>query len=276
MIYFELHQLKEPVVLDAYIDIPASEKTNFSLFYLTNSSEVVELESLIADGYTYSNKQNFFPWFGDVTAQAYRQQFTHQYLKEASFTFDEQSLMQVEKGIQANELYARFTNGQVVPVQLEKLNFNSPLEEPNFITSKTSFGSNQGIQGEIFEVTETIQMDAIVLPESIKNQAGLKVQIWSDTSSTRLDPTKIVNQNWEDIAAPLYSDIQWPLKLEKGDSVVLIFQVKYDSYIDIVHDWSGITESGKVLTYTFSLLIEPSLYNQDIVNIVQDARGEHR
>ena len=53
IIYFELHQLEEPVVLDSYIDIQSTEYTNFSLFYLTNSSEAVELETLIAAGYTY-------------------------------------------------------------------------------------------------------------------------------------------------------------------------------------------------------------------------------
>lgn len=276
IIYFEVHQLEEPVVLDAYIDIPASKNINFSLFYLTNSSEIVELESLIAGSYTYSNEQNFFPWFGDTTAQMYRQQFTHQFLKQASFTIDEQSFEQVAKSVQANDLYARFTNGQVVPVLLEKLNFKTPLNDQNFITSKVSFGSNQGIQGEIFEVTETIQMDALVLPESIKNQVDLKVQIWSDTSTNSLDSNKIIEQNWKDIDAPLYSNVKWPLKLEEGDSVGLIFQVKYDSYIDIIHNWSGITESGKAFTYTSSLLIEPNLSNQDIVDIVQKARSAQR
>lgn len=276
IIYFEVHQLEEPVVLDAYIDIPASKNANFSLFYLTNSSEVVELETLIAGEYTYSNEQNFFPWFGDITAQMYRQQFTHHLLKQASFTIDEQSFEHFAKSVQANDLYARFTNGQVVPFELEKLNFKTPLTEQSFLKSKVSFGSNQGIQGEIFEVTETIQMDALVLPVSIKDQVDLKVQIWSDTSSARLNSNKIMEQNWKDIDAPLYNDINWPLKLEKGDSVGLIFQVKYRSYIDIVHNWSGITESGKAFTYNFPLLIEPNLSDQDIVDIVQKSRGVHK
>ncbi|QUG43202.1 hypothetical protein KD050_08275 [Psychrobacillus sp. INOP01] len=275
IIYFELHQLEEPVILDAYIDIPASENTIFSLFYLTNSSEVVELESLIADGYTYSNEQNFFPWFGDVTAQSYRQEFTHQYLKQASFTFDDESLKQVLKGFQANELYARFTNGQVVSVQLEKLNFRTPHNEQNFISSKAGFGSNQGIEGNLLEASETVRMDAIALPDSLLNHVDLKVQLLSDTSSVEAKVDKLASMNWEDIAAPLYDDIEWPLEIQKGDSVGLIFQIKdSDSYIDIVNDWSGITESGETFTHTFPLLIEPNLSKQDVVDIVQKARGE--
>lgn len=276
IVYFELHQLKEPVVLNAYIDITSSENTNFSLFYLTNSSEVIELETLIAGEYTYSNEQNFFPWFGDLTAQSYRQHFTHQYLKQASFTFDEQSLKQIVKGFQSNELYARFTNGQVVPVQLEKLNFRTPLSETNYISSTAGFGSNQGIQGNLFEATETVRMDEITLPDSLINKVELKVQLLSDTS-TNAQVEKLVNKEWEDIAAPLYTDIEWPLEIQKGDSVALIFQTKYsDSYVNVVNDWSGITESREAFSYAFPLLIEPNLLNQDIDDIVLKVRGEHK
>ncbi|SDN39547.1 hypothetical protein SAMN05518871_10540 [Psychrobacillus sp. OK028] len=277
LIYFELHQLKEPVVLDSYIDIQSNEYTNFSLFYLTNRSEVVELETLIAAGYTYSNEQNFFPWFGNTTAQSYRQEFTHQYLKQAIFTFDEESLKQLVKGIQANELYARFTNGQVVPVQMEELNFEPPHNVTNVISSKASFGSNQGIQGNILEAAETVRMSAIDLPDSLLNQLELKVQLLSDTSSDSANVEKIMSKNWDDIAAPLYDDIKWPLEIQKGDSVGLIFQVKdSDSYVNIEIDWSGSTESGKAFTHTFPVLIEPNLSNQDVVDIVQKARGELR
>lgn len=276
IIYFELHQLEEPIVLDSYIDIQSAENTTLSLYYLTNSSEVVELESLIAAGYTYSNEQNFFPWFGDATAQSYRQEFTHQYLKQASFTFDEESLKQLVKGFQTNELYARFTNGQVVSVQLEKLNFKTRLIESNFISSKAAFGSNQGIQGNLLEAAETVKMDAIVLPNSLKNQVELKVLSLSDNSSSEAKVEKLVGKDWEDIEAPLSNEIEWPLEIQKGDSVGLIFQIMDgDSYVDIVNDWSGITESGRTFTHTFPLLIEPHLSNQDVVDIVQKARGEN-
>ncbi|MFJ7827195.1 hypothetical protein [Psychrobacillus sp. NPDC096623] len=277
IIYFELHQLEEPVVLDSYIDIQSTEYTNFSLFYLTNSSEVVELESIIAAGFTYSNEQNFFPWFGDATAQSYRQEFTHQYLKQAIFTFDEESLKQVVKGVQTNEIYARFTNGQVVPVKLEKMNFQRPHNVTNVISSKASFGSNQGIQGNILEAAETVRMNAIELPDSLMNQIELKVQLLSDTSSASINVEKIMSKNWEEIDAPLYDDIEWSLEIQKGDSVGLIFQIKdSDSYVNIENDWSGRTESGKAFTHTIPLLIEPNLSNKDVVDIVQQARGELR
>ena len=262
-------------MLDAYIDIQASGNTNFSLFYLTNSSEVVELESLIIGEHTYNNEQNFFPWFGDVSAQSYRQQFTHQYLKQASFNFEEQSLNQMIKGVQTEELFAHFTNGQVVPVQLEKLNFRSPTSESNIFPNEGSFSSNQGIQGYILKAAEEVRMDAIKLPDSLIHKMNLKVQL--HTLSNSLDVNQIARKDWEEIHAPLYTDIEWPLELKKGDSVGLIFQEKYsNSYIDIVYDWTGITGIGKAFTYSFPLQIEPILENQDVIDIVQKARGEHR
>lgn len=277
VIYFELHQLKEPFVLDAYIDIQASGNTNFSLFYLTNSSEVVELESLIIGEHTYNNEQNFFPWFGDVSAQSYRQQFTHQYLKQASFNFDEQSLNQMIKGIQTEELFARFTNGQVVPVQLEKLNFRSPTSESNIFPNEGSFSNNQGIQGYILKAAEEVRMDAIKLPDSLIHKMNFKVQVQSHTLSNSLDVNQLARKGWEEFDAPLYTDIEWPLELKKGDSLGLIFQEKYsNSYIDIVYDWTGITGIGKAFTYSFPLQIEPFLENQDVIDIVHKARGEYR
>ena len=216
-------------------------------------------------------------WFGEVTAQSYRQEFTHQYLKQASFTLNEESLNQVVKGAQTNELFARFTNGQVVPVRLEKLNFKTPLSETSFISSKASFSSNQGTQGVLLEADETVKMDAIVLPDSLINRVDLKVLLLSDNSSSEAKVDNLVSKDWEDIAAPLYTEIEWPLEIQKGDSVALIFQIKDSgSYVNIENDWSGRTESGKAFTHTLSLLIEPNLSKQDVVDIVQKARGEHR
>lgn len=273
IVYFEVHQLDEPIVLDTYIDIQSSDYTNFSLFYLTNSSEVVELEALIAGGYTYNNEQNFFPWFGDVSAQSYKQQFTHQFLKEAYFTFDEQSLNGLVKGFQDNDLYARFTNGQVVPIELKKLNVRTSASENNFLSSKVTFVSTQGVQGNLLEVTENVEMDQIVLPDSILNQVELKVLLLSDSTEFH----KLTNKDWEDIEAPLYNHMKWPLEIQKGNSVGLFLKIQdSNTYVYMMNDWSGITESKEIFTYTSPLLIEPHLSNQDVVNIVQKARGEQR
>lgn len=119
-------------------------------------------------------------------------------------------------------------------------------------------------------------MDEITLPDSLINKVELKVQLLSDTS-TNAQVEKLLNKEWEDIAAPLYTDIEWPLEIQKGDSVALIFQTKYsDSYVNVVNDWSGITESREAFTYAFPLLIEPNLLNQDIDDIVLKVRGEHK
>lgn len=276
IVYFESHQLKEPVVLDAVIDIQASEHTNISLYYLTNSSEVIELETLIASGHTYDNEQNFFPWFGDVTAQSYRRQYTHQFLKQASFTFDQQSLQQLVKGVETNDLFARFTNGQVVPVQLEKLNLQPLTKETNFLVNSAEFGSDQGIHGSVLQATEAVTMDKIELPNSLLDQAKLKVQI-SSSSSPNEEVEKIMNTKWEEIDAPLHTDIEWPLNLKKDDAVVLIFRLQNsDTYIDSVFNWTGITDSKKAFTYSLPLQMEPSLEKQDVVEIVQKVRRDKK
>lgn len=56
---------------------------------------------------------------------------------------------QVVNGVKNNELYARFTNGQVVPIELEKLDFRTTASESNIFTNEGYFVGNDGIQGTI-------------------------------------------------------------------------------------------------------------------------------
>ena len=145
--YYQSKQLEEPIVLDTYIDMPSSEQTSFKLFYLTNKNDVIELDSLQINGYTYSNENSWFPWFGELSAQAYRQEFSHHFLKEASFTLTEEDLGNVNEGVQTNNIFAHFTNGQIIPVKVDKLALTPIAEEVSIFSSPSSFSIKQSCRG---------------------------------------------------------------------------------------------------------------------------------
>jgi hypothetical protein len=278
IIYFQTKQLSEPIILNAYIDRPSYERTSFSLPYLTNKNEVVELDHLLVDGYTYSNEQSFTPWLNDPSTQSYTQEFTHHFLKEATFTLDEQDLKSLQESILLNKVFARFTNGQVVPIQVDKLNFTPNITEESIFTNTGSFSSNQGIQGNFLEVVESATMNSIELPEVIQKQFDLKIMLLKDTPTNSPKVNDIVHTDWLDMDAPLYREINWPLLIEAGDTVALIFHTKDEiedvEYISALQKWTGETLNGGAVRY--SCLIQNNLYlSQKQLNaFLRKARGE--
>lgn len=278
IIYFQIKQLSEPIIFNAYIDRPAFERTSFSLPYLTNKKEVVELECLLVDGYTYSNEQRFSPWFNEPSNQSYIQEFTHHFLKEATFTLDEQDLKRLHESIQTNKVFARFTNGQVILVQVDKLNFTPNVTDETIFTNTGSFSSNQGIQGNYLEVVESATMDSIELSEAIQKQFDLKIKLLKNTPTNSTKVKDIFNSDWLEMDAPLYSDIEWPLLIEAGDSVALVFHTKDEienvEYISALQEWVGKTLNGKAVSH--HILFQNNLYlTQDQVNtVIKNARGE--
>lgn len=278
IIFFKTKQLSEPIIFNAYIDRPAYERTSFSLPYLTNKSEVVELDHLLVDGYTYSNEQSFTPLFNEPSTQSYKQEFTHQFIKEATFTLDEPDLKRLEESILQNKVFAHFTNDQVVPVQVDKLNFTPNITEETIFTNTGSFSSNQGIQGNFMEVVESATMNSIELPEVIQTQFDLKIKLLKDTSTISTTVNDIVHTDWIDMDAPLYSEINWPLLIEAGDSVALIFHTKDDiedvKYISTLQEWTGKTLKGRAVHYSILIQNDPNLSQRQVNAIIRKARGE--
>ncbi|MFF2753892.1 hypothetical protein ACFVR1_09070 [Psychrobacillus sp. NPDC058041] len=278
IIYFQTKQLSEPIILNAYIDRPSYERTSFSLPYLTNKNEVVELDHLLVDGYTYSNEQSFTPWFNEPSTQSYTQEFTHHFLKEATFTLDEQDLKRLQESIQTNKVFARFTNGQVVPVQVDKLSFTPFIMDETIFTNTRYFTSNQGIQGHFLEVVESVTMNSIELPEVIQTQFDLKIMVLKNTSTNSTKVNDIVHTDWLEMNAPLYTDIEWPLLIEAGDTVALIFHTKDEiedvEYISALQEWTGETLNGGAVRYSFLFQNDLYLSQKQLNAFLRKARGE--
>lgn len=279
-IYFESKQLKEPVILNTYIDVPSSEHTSFTLLYITNKNEVVELDSLLVDGYTYSNERNYFPWFGDPSAQSYKQEFTHHFLKEALFTLSEDDIKRLHESIQTDKVLARFTNGQVIPLKVDKLNFTLYTDDQSIFSNTSSFSSNAGIQGSLLEVVESANMEPIELPEVIREDMDLKVMLIKSKSANFVDVEKMLKTDWEDIDAPLDIEINWPLQIEEGDKVGLIFKLKDNvedvKYIEAMHKWIGKKMNGQQSSYGIYVQVDPTLTQNQVNAIVKKARGAEK
>ncbi|MEK4487451.1 hypothetical protein MHH81_18200 [Psychrobacillus sp. FSL H8-0484] len=279
-IYFESKQLKEPVILNTYIDVPSSENTSFTLLYITNKNEVVELDSLLVDGYTYSNERNYFPWFGEPSAQSYKQEFTHHFLKEALFTLSEDDIKRLHESIQTDNVLARFTNGQVIPLKVDRLNFK-PNKPQDIEFANMSGGSyNNTTEREIIYIKDAITMNAFELPKAIQQNIDIKIMLWKDTNKGSSKEQEVSMQNWTDIDAPLYTDVNWPLQIEVGDTVGLFFHTKDDiddvKPIALMQDWTGVNAHGKSIRHGISIQVDPIFSQKQVNTVVKKARGEEK
>jgi hypothetical protein len=265
-------------VLDAYIDAQMGEQINFKLSYLTNKTEVVEMQALRVGGYTLPNEQNFFPWFGEPTSQMFDQQFTYQYLKKASFTLNEQDFETLRKKMKNNTVFAEFTNGQTVPVNITKLNFtpNKP-DDVEFLNRGTQ-GFNNNTEAEYLYIKDSIKMNAFELPKAIQQNIDIKLMLWKDTPEGSSIITETAMKDWTDKEVPLYTNVDWPLQLEVGDTVGLFFHAKEDAnevkMISFVQEWTGENAVGKPVRHDISIQMEPQLSQKQVNTLVKKARGE--
>ena len=276
--YYQSKQLEEPIILDTYIDMPSSEHTSFKLFYLTNKNDVIELDSLQINGYTYSNENSWFPWFGELSAQAYRQEFSHHFLKEASFTLTEEGLGNVNEGVQTNNIFAHFTNGQIIPVKVDKLALTPIEEEVSIFSSPSSFSTNNHVEAVLLKVEEPVSMNPIELPDLVQQHKDLKVMVWKDSKGVSTAFSELANTSWDQLDAPLYTEVTWPLQIEPVDSVALFFHTKESlneiKFISALQPWTGKTLDGKVVSHDIYIKNEPWLTQEQVNALLEKARGE--
>ncbi|MFB5087393.1 hypothetical protein PGC35_09275 [Psychrobacillus sp. PGGUH221] len=279
-IYFQSKQLEEPVILNAYLDIPISDSTNFSIHYITNKKDIIELQSLSIGAQSLWNERNFtFPGFENPTAQSFNQEFTHHYLKEAMFSLGEEDIKNFQEELKThNQIYATFTNGQTVPLQVSKLNFTSYKTSDEVFYKSSGFNYTGNSRAEFIHINKPIKMEAFELPKGIQQDIDIKLMVWKDTDEHSPIIREDASKEWEDLDAPLYTDVKWPLQIDAGDSIGIFFHTKDDldkaKTIRLMQDWTGEDADGTQINHVINIISNPILTQDQVNNIVKKARGE--
>ena len=279
-IYFQSKQLEEPVILNAYLDIPINDSTNFSIHYITNKKDIIELQSLSIGAQSLWNERNFtFPGFENPTAQSFNQEFTHHYSKEAMFSLGEEDIKNFQEELKNhNQIYATFTNGQTVPLNLAKLNF-SPHKASNIeFVNSGGLEYNGNSLAEYLYIKEPLKMEAFELPKEVQQNIDVKLMVWKDTDEHSPIIREDASKEWEDLDAPLYTDVKWPLQINAGDSIGIFFHTKDDldkaKTIRLMQDWTGEDAEGTQINHVINIISNPILKQDQVNNIVKKARGE--
>lgn len=279
-IYFQSKQLEEPVILNAYLDIPISDSTNFSIHYITNKKDIIELQSLSIGAQSLWNERNFtFPGFENPTAQSFNQEFTHHYLKEAMFSLGEEDIRNFQEELKNNnQIYATFTNGQTVPLNLTKLNFSPHKASDIEFVNSGGLEYNGNSLAEYLYIKEPLKMETFKLPKEVQQNIDVKLMVWKDTDEYSPIIREDASKEWEDLDAPLYTDVKWPLQMNAGDSIGIFFHTKDDldkaKTIRLMQDWTGEDADGTQIKHVINIISNPILTQDQVNNIVKKARGE--
>ncbi|MEI4770725.1 hypothetical protein WAX74_13945 [Psychrobacillus sp. FJAT-51614] len=279
-IYFQSKQLEKPVMLNAYLDIPTRDYTNLSLHYITNKKDIIELQSLSIGDQSFFNERNFiFPGFENPTAQSFKQEFTHHYLKEAMFSFGEEDIKNFQEEIKNNnEVYATFTNGQTVPVNVSKLDFTPYKTSDEAFIKGSGYNYTGNSRAEFLHINVPVNMEAFELPKAIQQDIDIKLMVWKDASEHSPIIREDASKEWENLNAPLYTEVKWPLQLNAGDSIGIFFHTKEDSKdvktISLIQDWTGEDADGNQIKHVINIISNPILTQDQVTAIVKKARDD--
>lgn len=250
ILYFQSQLLKEPIILNARIEIPAEEQALFSIYYLSNKHEVVEMQALTLENYSISALHPFYT--ENPKDQSFHQEFTHHLIKEVSFDVTSEDIHQLNGSVEAKKLFAHFSNGQVVPIKLDLLNFPTIAKSED---SSSSYSVEDGRSSSKFFFEKPVTMDPLELSPLTKNFMTVKALTWKEDNQNKNNNPKLL-------------DLSQPQHIKEGN----VASIELDStgeiqerYIRSFQLWQGINEAGNPVILYIPWRIEPHI-TQDMVN----------
>lgn len=249
ILYSQSHLLKEPIILNAHIEIPAEEQVLFSIYYLSNKLEVVEM-ALTVDNYSISALHRFYS--ENPKDQSFHQEFTHHLIKEASFDVTSEDIHQLNGSVKEKKLFAHFSNGQVVPITFDLLNF-PPVAKSEDASSSYSVEDGRSLSKFFFE--KPVTMDPLELSPLTKNFMTVKALIWNEDNQNKNNNPKLL-------------DLSQPQHIKEGNVASMELDstgVIQERYIRSFQLWQGINEAGNPVILYIPWRIEPHI-TQDMVN----------
>ena len=121
-------------------------------------------------------------------------------------------------------------------------------------------------------------MNPIELPDLVQQHKDLKVMVWKGSKGISTAFNELANTSWDQLDAPLYTEVTWPLQIEPVHSVALFFHTKESlneiKFISALQPWTGKTLDGKVVSHDIYIKNEPWLTQKQVNALLEKARGE--
>ena len=282
--YFYVHQLREPVFLKQYISGRFYPKQNleFDFYYITNRNEDPDVVSV-----EIPQLNQFMP---NLRTFQYNTYGFH-VLKFARVTMDPPFFDLIPAaGLRIDKLLVHYRNGLSQEVSIGEFAFEpAPPQEKPALKNLSSGGSSQtGFSSFLAEKPMTIQKVDYPWRDILGEGLQVYVKVAQDgspafdraRSDAKEDPLQQNLQEENYSQDQLLEKTHFPLRLEKGESLILFYQFDpipantlraYD-YCRVEAQIQYQTEDGKQDQAEFSIINGPSFVEKDIRKILKERR----
>ncbi|WP_138420073.1 hypothetical protein [Aquibacillus sediminis] len=290
-IYFQTHQLEQPIFLDHYYGRQIEqEETHLPFHYLTNKQNPLEVQYIQVDDvqlYPVDN-QSFGVWQATQPQIQYEQEFRHHYLKKVNVNVPSNviPISEDNPSWSFEQMQVYFTDGSVTNATVGKVRLYNRLNNESVLEFRSGSSSNQHRESTSLMTTEEIRIDAIDVPfAEISNEVAIKV----DVEQEKLQELEEIKQNgerpdwhkrdfevpWEEVPGITIDDEVFPLEMERDEALRLFmrFNPNRVSYFHFGIEMVGETKSGEPFVTETFIHDLPYLEQDDINQIIDEKQG---
>lgn len=269
-LYFESKQLDRPVFLTHYIDQDIEQEiTYLSLYYITNKTDLTELQQIqLGDLILYPQQPNGFFFMHDQTQQqSYQQEFTHHYLKKATFEIhkDQFNSNHLKDGLTVEKVYAVFSQSSSMSYSIGQIRLSPQESRSEILRNDSSSGSSNGDFQSIHSASEALVLTELHSPFAKELETEYAIRLTHNNQSYFAG--KFNNTSDKDISGG------WPIQIGENERLLTNIQLntKSNKVLNLRFNLIGQTSSGKNFQTSIYSYQDPYLTQADIHSYIERA-----
>jgi hypothetical protein len=277
--YLKSKQLDSPVILSHFYEKPFEENMRFKIYYLTNKNSQVLSYADFGGITAYPFQDEGMPLFDTNQQPKHEREFRHHYLKSVFLEIRDDFLpLQKDSGDvwTTNEIKAYFnhSNGNKPEsfARFGKLSIKAGYQGERVFRFQMAGSRNDNRSYSTNGALQDLTVDEIITP--FKKQLGkhIDIKIGVNIITPSYEEQRMV---WGDLPGESLEDINFPLNLDKGDSLSIYTQIDAElkSYVEMALKLKGRTADGKPFESPILINSQPFFQQEDIDRIITEKTG---
>lgn len=269
-LYFESKQLDSPVFLTHYMDQDIEQEiTYLSLYYITNKTDVTELQQIQMDDLIlYPQQPNGFFFLNNQTQQQnYHQEFTHHYLKKATFEIhkDQFSSNHLKDGLKVQKIHAIFSQGSSMSFPIGQIHLTPQEIRSEYLRFESGSGSSNGDYQSTHTASEALILTELRSPFETELETEYAIKLTYNQQSYFAG--KFNNTSNKDTSG------EWPIQIKENERLLTNIQLNTESnqVLNLGFNLIGQTSTGKNFQTSIYAYQEPYLKQADINSYIERA-----
>ncbi|MGP4081252.1 hypothetical protein ACTWQL_15195 [Pseudalkalibacillus sp. R45] len=282
--YLQSKQLDEPIFIKHYYEVSVEDRMPLEFYYLTNKGDHGTVNSISINGiHLYTSHDGFmFNQEGPLN----KEEYIHHHLRSFKVDMYEEQLP-VKKG-SGNQ----WTFSEIIPSFSARADLNHAVDigqvkisgEPNREQPfKFQMSGSSSEHRSNFELSaqEGLLIEKVEIPLQEDYPGLLEVKI----NAPQIEPAPVkkdlddnygdLNRPWNNVIGTALPDIEFPIKIAKGDLVSFYAQINDDNTMYLRFNiWiKGKSLDGEAFELSLPIWDEPYLNQADINDIITNHQG---